>query len=229
MMTVALTAALALAGLVLRGHVRVARSFALYLGFVVLCDIGLALWPDVMWTWNGWIIRHTMFDLLKIGIALEVAYWVFLGFPGAAQSARATIFLLLIGTLVAVLAMPPDLSYDGSGFFVGEFRPRIQNGFIWVFAATAALVSWHRIPVRPIHRAIMSGFVPYLVAFTTIMKLVLEYGREGWAGYLAALDPWAYLAAALWWGWAAWQRAPQPDVSPELVARLWPWKAKAAA
>ncbi len=224
MMSVALTASLALAGLFLRGHVRIARMFASYLAFVVFCDITLALWPG-LWTWEGWLFRHTMYDLLKLGIAIEVAYLVFLGFPGAAQSARAVLFLFLAGTLVAVLAMPTDPSSYGQRFLVGEFRPRIENGLAWLFTMTAALVVWYRIPLHPIHRAIMVGFVPYLVVFTTIMRLVLEYGWKGWGGYLMALDPWAYLSAAIWWAWACWQRVPELEASPEVVARLWPWKA----
>lgn len=224
LISVAAAVGVALVGLVARRHTRVCRAFVSYLAVVFVFDIALAGWPSRWWTWEGWLWRHTILDVLKIAVALELAYWVFLGFPGAAKSVRATVFLLLLGTLAAVLVLPADVARDKDGFLLGSFRPRMEMASAWLFTATAGLVRWYRVPLHPIHRAIILGFVPYLVVFSSVMKLIIDYG---WSRYIAMADPWAYLAAACWWAWSAWQSEPPVDVEPALMERLWPWRVRA--
>jgi hypothetical protein len=216
-------AALAIGGLALRRRAHLARFFGVYLVVGLATDVMMMSWPSQFYVWHFWLFRQTILDVLKILIAVELAYRIFMGFPGAAHTTRSVLFLLLLGTLVAVLALPNEAAHhDRSGYYLGELRPRVEMAAVWMLTALAGLVVWYRIPLHPFHKAIMQGFVPYLVVFSTMLKLVAQYG---WSRYLTALGPVAYLIACSWWAWASWRPEPAYDVDPELVARLQPWRA----
>jgi len=216
-----LALALALAGLFLRRRARLCRSFAIYLAIVLVSELLIGIWPERFWVWSFWLLRQTVFDAVKLLIALELAYWIFYGFPGAAQNARTIIFVLLAATFAAVLVLPNEQGRDPSGFLFGTLRPRLEIGAAWIFTALAALVQWYRIPLHPLHRGIMIGFVPYLVVFSAVTKLIAEYG---WKDWLAALDSPAYLVTCCWWVWTAWRHEAVLEADPALVARLQPWR-----
>jgi hypothetical protein len=220
-LAVAALVAIALAGLVARGHVRISRSFGAYLAYVLVYDLLVTLWPARFWNWYFWHFGHTVMDALKIAVALELAYWIFLGFPAAAQSARAVIFLLLVGTLATVLALPNEAGQDAGGYLFGTLRLRFEIGAAWIFTALAGLIQWYRLPVHPLHSGIMYGFVPYLLVFSTVMRAVADYG---WSQWLVTIEPAAYLAACGCWAWTAWR--PAPVVGPA-VALLQPWRVRA--
>ena len=212
---------IALVGLVVRGHLRFCRWFAGYLAFVLISSSLVMLWPERFWSWTYWTFEHATLDGLKIAIALELAYWIFLGFPAAAQSARAVIFLLLVGTLASVLALPNETGQDIGGYLLGTLRLRFEIGAAWIFTALAGLIQWYHLPVHPLHSGIMYGFVPYLLVFSTVMRAVADYG---WSQWLVTIEPAAYLAACGCWAWTAWR--PAPVVGPA-VALLQPWRVRA--
>jgi hypothetical protein len=218
---VQLALALALAGLILRGRARLCYTFTTYLAAVLLTELLVNLWPGQFWAWSFWHFRQAVFDGLKLGIAFELAYWIFLGFPGAAHSARSVILLILVGILLAIVALPNEQGQDPGGFLFGTLRPRLEIGAAWIFTALTGLVQWYRIPLHPQHKAIMIGFVPYLVVFSAVTKLVTEYG---WSYWLITLDPAAYLVTCSWWAWTAWRREAVLDADPKVVARLQPWR-----
>ena len=210
-----LAIAVAVAGLVLRGHARLCRAFTAYLTFALACGVLVTAWPDEFFTMPFWIFQQFVLDLLKIAIGLEVAYWTFLGFEGARDMAKGGLFLLLVGTLVAVLALHHE---DADGVVLLGLEPRMATATVWLFTALAALIAWYRIPAHPVHMGIMIGFVPYLVIFTAVMRFMVAFG---WGGTLATLEPAAYAAACAWWAKMAWR--PAPAVDP-VVARLQPWR-----
>jgi len=218
---VTLAIALAVAGLSIRGHARYCRAFTAYLVFVLVTDLLVMSWPDRFWTWPFWFFQQTMADVLKIVVALELAYWIFLGFPGAARSARGVLLLLLVATLLAVVALPNEASRDTRGYLIGSLRPRLQIGALWVFTALAGLVRWYRVPLHPMHRTIILGFVAYLTIFGTFLHLVADYG---WSRHVETAEPIAYLAACSWWAWEGWRREPALDADAAVVARLQPWR-----
>jgi hypothetical protein len=214
---------LTLGGLLLRGHARICRFFAAYLSAVLVAEALVTLWPSAFWTWQFWMFKHVVFDVLKIGIALELAYWIFLGFPGAAQSARGVALVLLVGTLAAVLALPAQQGYE-VGYLVGEIRARLEVGTAWLFTALAALVRWYRVPLRPMHRALILGFVGYLLLFSTMLKLAADYAPL--YSSLAAAQPIAYVAVCCWWAWEAWRPERALLADPAVLARLQPWRVR---
>jgi hypothetical protein len=214
-----LAAALGLAGLLLRGNARFCRVFTCYLGVMVVIETAVTIWPGVFWTWRFWLLKQVAYDMLKIATALELAYWIFLGFPGAGRVARGVVFLFLGATLVAVLAMPATPAT--TEFTLASLRARLEVGTAWTFTALAALVRWYRIPLHPMHRAIIFGFVSYLMVFSTALKLAADTGLMK---YLAVAQPPAYLAVCCLWAWAAWQREAVSDVNVDIVAQLQPWR-----
>jgi hypothetical protein len=85
--------------------------------------------------------------------------------------------------------------------------------------ALALLVVWYRIPLLPFQKAILVGFVPYLVVFVSLLNVLRHHGwqvRE----WVNLLDATAYLGAASWWAWAAWRPEESYAVSPAVARRL---------
>lgn len=210
----------AIAGLFARGHARYCRAFVAYLVSVLVSGLLATLWPERFFVYSFWILAHLVFDVLKVATVLELGYWVFLGFPGAAQSARGALFVLLAGTLAAVVLLPHEITGpDATGFWLlGALRPRLETAIVFMFTALAALITWYRIPVHPVHLGIVIGLVPYLTVFTTVIRFLSVYGIDG---RLTTLEPIAYLLACAWWARVAWRPAPSP--SP-VIALLQPWR-----
>jgi hypothetical protein len=213
--------ALAAAGLLLRGKARLCRSFTVYLVAVVVYA-ELILVAPTLWTWESWLLARLLFDALQLAIAVELAYWIFLGLPGAARDARSMLFVFLMGTLVAVLWLPNG---SGSDALLAEVRPRLEVGVSWTFIAMAALVRWHHVPLWPMHRAIIVGMVIYLGVFGVAVDLFGKLGLP-WDHALASLGPVAFAGVSAWWTWRAWRPDPMPDVAPETVAALQPWRVR---
>jgi hypothetical protein len=212
--------ALAVAGLFLRGHARYCKAFAAYLT-AGIAYVGLTLlWPERFFVLSFWEVAQVTFDLLKVMVALELGYWIFLGFPGAASRARGTLFLLLVGILVAVLMLPETGDDAYASQAVARLCLSLETTATVMITAVTFLVLWYRIPLHPIHRAIMVGLVPYVTVFTTVLRFVTLYG---WESHLVAAEPFAHLAACIWWARAAWR--PAPEVEP-VIAFLQPWRAR---
>jgi hypothetical protein len=85
-----------------------------------------------------------------------------------------------------------------------DWQPRISAGAIWILSAIALLVAWHRLPIDSWHYAILVGYVPYLLVFTTGLNIIRTYG---WSVLSATgtAQSLAYLVLMLWWAYAAWR------------------------
>lgn len=214
------------AGLLLRDRARICRAFTVYLSCMVVADLLVLGAPGRFWTWEFWLFKQTVFDLLEVATVVELGYWIFLGFPGAARSARGVVLLLLVGTLVAVLMLPSETAAaDQSDLLLGSLRLRLEVGIAWVFVAIGALVRWYDIPLPSIHRSIILGFVIHLFVFSTLLETIAAHGYA-WAGPLETLAPAALTAVCAWWAWTAWQPEPTLEVDPAFMALLQPWRAR---
>ena len=214
-------AALAAAGLFLRGHARFCKAFAAYLTVGFVYAVLIAVWPERFFLVSFWQVAQVTFDLLTITVALELGYWIFLGFPGAAARARGTLFLLLVAILVTVLMLPERGDDAFASQLVARLCLSLETASTVMLTAVTFLVVWYRIPLHPIHKAIMVGLVPYVALFRTVLRFISLYG---WESHLVAIEPFAHLAACVWWARAAW--TPAPDVAP-VIAALQPWRVKA--
>jgi len=213
---------LTLAGIIARRRWPLCWSFTAYLAIILLCNSLVSFWPDRFFQPWFWIVRAGLYDALKVAITLELAYRTFQAFPGAQATARRVVFALLVATTVVLVAVPWDSSYGAALF---EWEPRVLTGTIWLLNALAVVVIWYRVPIHPYHKAILLGFVPYLLVFTILLRLLRHYGWDI-LPVVQAADPAAYMLLMGWWAWAAWEPEAAPDVSPEVLRVLQPWRAR---
>src|SRR5438034_4085590 len=118
---------LTLAGIVARRRWASCWSFTGYLAVILVCNSLVSFWPDRFFQPWFWMVRTAFYDVLKVAIAVELAYRTFQAFPGAQATARRLLFASLVATSVALMALPWDGSY-GAALFVWE--PRVLTGTI---------------------------------------------------------------------------------------------------
>jgi hypothetical protein len=214
---------LTLAGILARRRWSICWSFTAYLAVVLLCNSLVSFWPEQFYQPWFYLARTGVYDGLKVAIAIELAYRTFQAFPGAQATARRVLFLLVIASSAILMAAPWDPSYRGA---LIEWEPRILTATIWLLNALAVVVIWYRVPIHAYHKAILLGFVPYLLVFTILLRMLNHYGWEI-LPVVQAAEPAAYLLLMAWWAWAAWEPEAAPDVSPALLRRLQPWRVQA--
>ena len=215
----------ALAGIVVRRRVGVCWTFVVYLGVIAAADVLMLLWPDSFWHLPFFLGKEFVINVLRFAVALELTYRTFQAFPSARATARGVLLLVLTATLVIVFAGTGNLEApDGApslGPLITRVQPRVLSGAIWLLTAIAGLILWYRLPVHPLHKAILLGMVPYLLIFSVSLNLIES---RGWgivdsASYLNTL---AFLLVLVYWAVAAWRpdavpaKAPPPAVNPTL-------------
>jgi hypothetical protein len=202
-----------LAGLVVRRRYGACVSFTVYLVAVLAPEILISGWPERFHRWDFWIVKETVHNLLKFAIALELAIRTFQAFPGARATARAVVLLVVLLTLAGILAVPVEPAADFPEL-ASQLHPRILNGTIWLFTAIAGVILWYRLPVDPFHKAILIGFVPYLLVFTVAMNALASIGWhiQTLVGYA---HPVAYLLLLGYWTHAAWRPQEAPVRAPQ--------------
>lgn len=203
-----LTILVVLTGLVVRRRLGLCYSFVAYLVAVLTSDLLVMLWPArFFWQWF-WLSKELVIAVCRFAVGLELTYRTFRAFPGARATARRALLFLLLLTLgaltlgseeIPLVPGEPELAP-----LISHLQPRLLNGTVWLLTGIAALVLWYRVPVVRFHKVILSGFVPYLLVFTTALSL-LE--RWGWTARARAeiLDASAYLALLAYWAVAAWR------------------------
>lgn len=212
---------LALAGILTRRRAHLCWSFFGYLAAILACNSLVSFWPEHFFKPWFWILQHGLYDALKMGIAVELAFRTFQAFPRAKVTARRVLFGLLLVTSVALIGIPTTSNYS---VVVLEWQPRVLTGTIWLMNGLAILITWYRVPVHPYHKAVLLGFVPYLLIFTTLLSLLRE-GGWGMLPYIQVAEPVAYLALVGFWAYAAWRPETRPEASPAVVQLLQPWRA----
>ena len=209
------------AGVIWRGRLPVCWMFLLFLVVVLLTDLLPTLWPERFYTKSFWLVRESLHNGLRFAVALELAYHTFRAFPGARSTARALVLLLVAISLSVVLsatwAMPTVPEF--SEIFT-ELQPRLLFGTVWLVTGIAALILWYRLPVDPMHKAILVGWVPYLLVFALGLKFLADFGWDKWLPALNAINATAYFLLLVYWTRAAWApagvqaRAPAPLAVP---------------
>jgi hypothetical protein len=200
-------------GILARRRQRECRSFLVYLAVIAICNTLVSFWPETFYFESFYIRKQVAYDILKLIIALELAYAAFRSFPGALPAVRKVVLGVLVVSTVFIA--------DSAAVATAQLpwhRPVVM-GTLWLYTAIAALVLWFRIPVTNWHRAILMGFAPYLAFFTFLGGFL---ARNGWDALplFNAIEPPAYLLMMSFWGVAAWRREEEYAVAPEVAARL---------
>ena len=201
---------LTLIGLVVRRHVNTCPTFTLYL-LAVLATDGLLL-LDSFDTLSFWWHKEILLTVLKLLVAFELISRAFARFPGARATAYRVTGLVLGLTLVTVIWLAAGWQIDTTGLqdravaarIVSEFHPRLVTATTLLFVAIAALVLWYRLPVESMQKAILIGFVPFLIFFYMVLELQAAnlWPKGGW---LASLNTWAWPLLLGYWAHSAWQ------------------------
>jgi hypothetical protein len=220
---------LTLAGILARGRARMCWSFLAYLGAVLVGNSLVSFWPARFFDAWFWLVQQALYDALKMAIAVELGFRTFQAFPTAQATARRILFALLILISLVLVGVPPRVS-GGSpelyGAALHDWEPRVLMGTVWLLNALALLVIWYRVPLHTYHRAILLGFVPYLLLFTTILRMLRHYGWEI-LPLVQSAEPAAYMLLVGCWCYAAWAPEPAPDVSSAVLQKLQPWRGRA--
>jgi len=199
-------ALVAVAGLTVRGRWRLSLFFAASLVWVLVREILFIFWWERFFFARFWLIFQSVHDLLRFGIALEVAWRTFGAFPGAAAAAKKTAVLVLGLTAVSVASLP--LANPGSTVYetaVTTFHPRLSDGAIWLMAAILAIAKWYRVPVHRFHAAVLTSLTLYLLFFTWVLRLYVGRDYEATRHYVNVLDPIGFLLVTCWWVHVAWR------------------------
>ena len=210
----------ALLGVAVRGRALVCWTFVVYLGVIALADLLMLLWPDTFWRLWFYLGKELVINLLRFAVALELTYRTFRAFPSARATARAVLLVVLMITLAIVLVGTADLEPTDGGPALGPLatrvQPRVLNGSIWLLSAIAGLVLWYRLPVHPLHKAILVGLVPYLLIHSVSLNLIESHGWDVRASvnYLYTV---AFLLVLLYWAVVAWRRNEAPQQASPLA------------
>ena len=207
-----------LIGLLTRGHWRSGYSFVLYLAAFVALEGAILTSPGRFFRLDFWLAKEAIECLLKLAVAFEIALRVLQRLP----TARTTFALVFLIALLAIAgAIAPTLGADVETVAkVG--LARLLYGTALVFAGLLGVCLWYHVPLYPIHKAVLVGFVPYLVAFTVVLQVLETFG---WVARRPAnfLNSFAFVSLLVFWVRCAWQPFSAADVSPAVLSFLQPW------
>jgi hypothetical protein len=190
-----------LVGVSVRGRARLCWSFPVYALAILAGNSLTTFWPDRFYTAEFYVLKQAVYDILKMAMALELAWRALEAFPGALRTARLVLLGLLGLSTVGIATLTPSSGYLN----LSDWQPRTVTTALWLLTATALLVVWYQVPVHPWPRAIMLGLAPYLLVFALALDMLK---RHDWATREQAgiLDSTAYLVLLLFWNRAAWRR-----------------------
>lgn len=192
-----------LGGLWRRGRHRASYCFTAYVYAVLAAAVLPRIDPDRFFTWDFYLLQDTVLAILKVCIVVELARRIFRSFPGAFARARWVILLILGGLLLAVTVV--STAVDDSGSLYSRLVPRVQNGTAWLFTSILGVVLWYRLPLNLFHKAILVGFVPYLLISTAAVQAMETWGWREMRVYAGYIDSGAYLLSLAYWASAAWK------------------------
>jgi hypothetical protein len=218
-----------LLGLFLRERWRLSIFLVAYLLAGLVEIVLTSCWPERFWGQRSYMACQGLEDLLKLGIALEVAWRTFRFFSGARDVASglagAILALTAATALLAPVAAPNPDPYVIALTIV---TPRVQCGVLWVMVATLAVALWFRVPIHPFHIVLLTSFVICLAFYLGLMT-ILASGFNQLREYVAVLGQVVWQLAAAAWAYAAWR----PDGAPveehvAVLKRLYRWRPVAA-
>jgi len=190
-----------LVAMAMRGRLALCWTLTAYVVATLVGNSLATFWPHRFFTPAFWILKQGVYDSLKVGIALELAWRVFSAFPGAWRVARILIVVLLGASTVALVWLTPHSSYAN----VWEWQPSVVTAQVWLFTSLALLIVVYQIPIGEWHRAIVVGFAPYLLVSVTLMNLLERRGAR-FRQAVGLLDSVAFVGLIMLWTYAAWRQ-----------------------
>lgn len=193
--------ALVVAGLFRSGRARECVAFTTYITVATAFGVGILAFP-AWYTPEVFLVKQGIYDTLILGMAIELSIKVFRSFHGVAQKIRAQLAAaVIVSTALVLISTPASAAYSN----LARYQPAITTAGIWCLAFVGLLIVWYQIPVPSFSRAIILGYVPYLLVFVVCVDLI---GRLGWEAIqgINTANAAAYDAVAAYWARAAWRK-----------------------
>jgi len=190
-----------LVAMAMRGRLALCWTLTAYVLATFIGNSLATFWPHLFFTPAFWILKQGVYDSLKVGIALELAWRAFSAFPGAWRVARVLIVVLLLGSTLALAWLTPHSSYAN----VWEWQPSVVTAQVWLFTSLALMIVVYQIPIGDWQRAIVVGFAPYLLVYVTLMNLLERRGVQVRQA-VGLTDSVAFVGLILFWTYAAWRQ-----------------------
>lgn len=192
---------LVVVGLFRSGRARECLAFSAYITVATTFVFGIIAFP-AWYTPEVFVVKQGIYDTLILGMAIELSIKVFGAFRGVAQRIRAQLATaVIVSTALVFLSTPEDASYSN----LARYQPAISTAGIWCLAFVGLLIVWYQIPVPSFSRALILGYVPYLLFFVVCVDLI---GRLGWEAIegINTANAVAYDTVAAYWAHAAWRK-----------------------
>ena len=189
------------AGMVSRKLLSRSFAFSAYVAAATTFTTLIFLFPEY-YTPEAYTVKQGIYDSLLFGLSLEVAIRAFGAFRGVANQVRILLAAAVaLSTAVIFVMTPNNVGYSD----MVRYQPGITTGGIWCLTFVALLVVWYQIPIPRFTKAIILGYVPYLVIFVVYEDLI---GRLGWGAIrgLNLVNGLAYDTVAAYWAYAAWRK-----------------------
>ena len=205
---------LLLAGLFVRRRAASCWSFVAYLAAVWISDLLIVLWPHRFWRQGFfWIFKENVHNLLKLAVALELAFRIFQPFPSAYAAARRAVLLVVAGLGALIwFSLAEGTDYVA---VVGRLHPHVNDGTVWLLVALGGYCLWYHLPLDSLHKAILIGLVPYLLVYSVALRAIVALGWErGWMFNRTA--PVAYVLLLAYWAYVVWRPASAGDAGTRI-------------
>lgn len=207
------------AGLIARRRTSYCWSFSVYLLVVLAQNVLVLHWPEQARSHAFYLAKEPVFFALKALIGVEVWQKSFSSLPRA--RIRVGLQLVVVLAAIAIVTSRIPAGLDPWSAFIGVVNPRWQAGVLLLYATVVANAVWCRLPLHPLHRAILLGFSAYLAVHTCTLACLGWYGGFRWVWRLCRIVEFvAYPCTCAWWAWASWQRRRTTSVA---FHQLHPW------
>jgi hypothetical protein len=211
-------AAAVLAGLAVRGRVRLSWSFSAYLLSVAFFNTAVTLWPDRFLTWSYWLAVEMTHSTLKVALAIELAALLFRSFPAAGRMARLGLAAIIVASVVWIASGSPT----SVGTWIRVAMPRVKVCEAFLLTWLLMVVLWYRIPLHFLHKMILTALAPYLLVFSVGLQAMETFGWGG-VGSWRPLHLVASAALLAAWLYAAWRPDEHTGVHPGVAKVVQPW------
>jgi hypothetical protein len=208
-------------GIVKRERVRLCRMFLLFLVMVFVTDIPPLFWPERFWNQVYYLVREQLHNVLRFAVLLEIAYYAFRSFPRGRSTAGLLLLLLLATTFIFVVGSGWEMSRQLPQDYIdiiGQVQVHQLISVVSLLLGITMLILWYRLRVDRMHRAILLGWVPYLILFSLGLRLAAVLGWNAHIEQVGYFTTGAYFLLLTYWARAAWAPAGAQALFRESVA-----------
>jgi len=190
-------------------------SYVAYLMALVSWGFCLAVWPGRFYRLEWWMAKQSVLDVLKVCVALELAYRAVRAFPGARARMQVAMLVVLVVSAAIIAGGPSQRAFDT----VWQWQPQILTATIWLFGVTALCVVFYHLPVTDWHRVLVLVFTAKLFLTTTLLNLL---GHFGWSArpWYNVIDGTVDVAVAWTLAYFAARPVQRDALSPALRQRI---------